>query len=381
MIIPYKMDTIFIRYPVVNVLIVACALVIPLTQIVSMVSALGTPHRTLIEWESVLILNSALWQFFSLLINLFFLFVFGNSINNAVGNLAYPILFLAFCASAGVAHIAAGRTPPVESSGALCGIMGMALVLFPRNNVGTIRFKPFRSRHTASIRSSIGVPSMIAIWGVYDVMLLRIASTGTMSPWGHLAGFLVGITVGVIAIVLELVDTRTPSLIDLALGRAQNTVGSIDQPNRGPIHDQLVHNSDMNGRSTYTVFSAIDDRTTMKAKQPLILRPIDCTVHGSRLSLTLLNEGDPATIIKVTATPDVRITVHPADRIVFREQMTIHFEFTVGPVPEVIEFCLRYEITTGERYQCLLSFRVADRTLAPVKGLDPTIPGNAFSVD
>src|SRR5436189_6265487 len=67
-----------------------------------------------------------------------YLWIFGDNIERAMGNVRFLVFYLACGVAAGLAHIVfsgASNVPTVGASGAISGVLGGYLVLFPRNRV------------------------------------------------------------------------------------------------------------------------------------------------------------------------------------------------------------------------------------------------------
>ena len=72
-----------------------------------------------------------------------FLAVFGDNIEDAMGHGSYLVFYLVCGLAAGIAHIVsspASPIPTVGASGAISGVMGAYLVLYPRANIRMLFF-------------------------------------------------------------------------------------------------------------------------------------------------------------------------------------------------------------------------------------------------
>jgi membrane associated rhomboid family serine protease len=68
--------------------------------------------------------------------NMLFLFLFGNAVDAKLGHLRFLGLYLLFAVLAGAGWLLLGPDKPaLGASGAVMGLCGMYLVLYPRNNV------------------------------------------------------------------------------------------------------------------------------------------------------------------------------------------------------------------------------------------------------
>ena len=128
--------------------------------------------------------------------NMWFFWVFGNNIEDSMG----PARFLAFylvcgvlAAAAHVATNAGSAVPTVGASGAVSGIMGAYLMLFPRARVNLLFFFVFFIR-------VIPVPAWGALlwWFAWQVISALPALQGAAEGGGvafaaHVGGFVAGI--------------------------------------------------------------------------------------------------------------------------------------------------------------------------------------------
>jgi membrane associated rhomboid family serine protease len=130
-----------------------------------------------------------------LLGNMWFLWLFGNNIEDAMTRprfLAFYLLTGLGAAFAQVLADPASQLPMVGASGAISGVMGAYLVLFPRARVYTIVVLGF-------IIQSIALPAwgMLIYWMFLQVAggLSSIVSerSGGVAFWAHVGGFVAGV--------------------------------------------------------------------------------------------------------------------------------------------------------------------------------------------
>jgi len=124
--------------------------------------------------------------------NMWFLWVFGNNVEDSMGHTRFFAFYLLCGVMAAVAQIIASPASPVPmvgASGAIGGVMGAYVVLYPRVPVHMIGF--------------IGIPiffAVPAIWmlGYWFVVQLLSGvfsvgdSTGGVAFWAHVGGFVAG---------------------------------------------------------------------------------------------------------------------------------------------------------------------------------------------
>jgi membrane associated rhomboid family serine protease len=126
--------------------------------------------------------------------NMLYLWIFGNNIEDRLGKLRFIAFYLGCGALASLtqAFIDPESTVPlVGASGAIAGVLGAYLVLYPRARVVTVIPIFF-------IIELATVPAVFVI-GLWFLLQLAqgIGSIGTMTGvawWAHVGGFLAGVT-------------------------------------------------------------------------------------------------------------------------------------------------------------------------------------------
>lgn len=127
--------------------------------------------------------------------NMWFLWIFGNNVEDRMGSIRF-LLFYLFCgAGAALAHVAVNPQstyPMIGASGAIAGILAAYLRLFPRARVLCLVPVFF-------IPLFIPVPAVvfIVLWAVYQVLggavgLFDVQAGGGIAWWTHIGGFLLG---------------------------------------------------------------------------------------------------------------------------------------------------------------------------------------------
>lgn len=130
--------------------------------------------------------------------NSLFLWVFGNNIEDSMGRLRYLAFYIICGLAAVAAHVIldpGSPVPTVGASGAISGIMGAYLVLYPRVKVKMLFILVvffFTSR----------VPAwLVLIWwffvqvitGLPELMTVNPEVSGGVAVWAHVGGFLAGV--------------------------------------------------------------------------------------------------------------------------------------------------------------------------------------------
>lgn len=125
--------------------------------------------------------------------NMLFLWIFGDNLEDQMGHVGFLIFYLACGILAALAHIysAPGSTvPTVGASGAIAGVMGGYLLLFPRARVDVvviivIFFRVF----TLPAWVMLGIWFALQVFGGFSTP----AQGGGVAFWAHAGGFIAGI--------------------------------------------------------------------------------------------------------------------------------------------------------------------------------------------
>lgn len=125
--------------------------------------------------------------------NMWFLWIFGNNVEDSMGRLRFMAFYLLTGLAAAMGQVIANPDsiiPMVGASGAISGVMGAYLVLYPRVKVYTL--VPIFIFFT-----SIALPAwaMLGYWFVIQLVsgLYSASETGGVAFWAHIGGFVAGV--------------------------------------------------------------------------------------------------------------------------------------------------------------------------------------------
>ncbi|MDH3734816.1 MAG: rhomboid family intramembrane serine protease [Gemmatimonadota bacterium] len=145
-------------------------------------------------WQTVLTSMFMHGGWMHLVGNMWFLWVFGNNIEDSMGHVRFVVFYLLTGGLASAAHIVADPSsaiPVVGASGAISGIMGAYLVLYPRVRIQTlfilivfIRIIPVRAWVMLGYWFFIQIVSGAATLGIRG---------GGVAFWAHVGGFVAGL--------------------------------------------------------------------------------------------------------------------------------------------------------------------------------------------
>lgn len=122
--------------------------------------------------------------------NMLFLWIFGDNIEDKIGKVRYLIFYLACGIIAGLSHVLMNTdsiVPSLGASGAISGVLGGYLLLFPHRRVTVIMFNFLTE-----------VPAIVAIglWFAFQLIegwANRGAAGGGVAYAAHIGGFLAGL--------------------------------------------------------------------------------------------------------------------------------------------------------------------------------------------
>ncbi|SMX38679.1 rhomboid family intramembrane serine protease [Maliponia aquimaris] len=125
--------------------------------------------------------------------NMLFLYIFGDNLEDEMGHGRFILFYLASGIGAGLIHWLsdpASNIPTVGASGAIAGVMGGYLLLFPRARVDVLLI-------IVVIFKVIPVPAwiMLVLW--FGMQLFggwsAPADEGGIAYWAHIGGFVIGL--------------------------------------------------------------------------------------------------------------------------------------------------------------------------------------------
>ncbi len=123
-----------------------------------------------------------------LLGNMLFLWIFGNNIEDRLGSIKFILFYLLCGVGASLTHVLfnlGSLTPVIGASGAVSGVMGAYLLLFPNARIRTLVFM-FILFTTMDIPAAV----FLVIWFVFQFFY---AGGGSGIAWlAHVGGFILG---------------------------------------------------------------------------------------------------------------------------------------------------------------------------------------------
>ncbi|MFQ5789197.1 MAG: rhomboid family intramembrane serine protease [Acidobacteriota bacterium] len=160
--------------------------------------ALG--HVTLFTWGDRFIpLFTSMFLhggWFHILGNMLYLYIFGDNVEDRVGHLRYLVFYLLCGLLASFAHIvtnASSTMPSIGASGAVAGVLGAYLMLYPGARV-VVLVPIFFLLHFMEVPAVL----FLGLWFLYQFLSgglslgMETAQTGGIAWWAHIGGFIAG---------------------------------------------------------------------------------------------------------------------------------------------------------------------------------------------
>jgi membrane associated rhomboid family serine protease len=126
-------------------------------------------------------------DFLHLLGNMFFLYIFGDNVEDRIGHGSFLISYLVFGIAADLAHFFIDPTstiPAIGASGAISGVMGAYLVFFPLARV-RVFYRFFMVRLPAIV--------YLGFWFLMQLFESMLPEYTGIAYWAHIGGFVAGI--------------------------------------------------------------------------------------------------------------------------------------------------------------------------------------------
>lgn len=217
MFLPYKVDVPMSRWPIANWALMGFTIVISILMFAPLndwaeqqdpaefsvlLDKLGvqqTPEPSIVDHfllqpgnvKPTQLVGSVLIHadFFHLAGNMLFLFVFGNAINAKLGHWQYLALYFGIGIIEGLVWLAVGPgNPALGASGAIMGVIGAFLLLYPRNDVSVFYWWGVWARGSFELSAMW----LIAIYVAFDVWGMIFSQGAGVGYLAHVAGFLTG---------------------------------------------------------------------------------------------------------------------------------------------------------------------------------------------
>jgi membrane associated rhomboid family serine protease len=213
MLLPYRVNTLTCRSPWANLAFMVLNVAMFILLIGDVLPDDFLDRMVLADWSPLGFVGH---QFLHagighLLGNMIVLWVFGNALSGVMHDLDFALAYLACGVFAGALHLVIDGSPVVGASGAISGVMGMYLAVYPRNEVSCFAwfFRPW----TFELKGYV----LIIGWFLWD-LISAFRHVPGIACWAHVGGMLAGFAIGLLLLKMQrihLADYDNPTALDL----------------------------------------------------------------------------------------------------------------------------------------------------------------------
>ncbi len=194
-----------------------------------------------------------IWQFVTysflhgswehIIFNMYFLYLFGNNVNDKLGHTGYTCFYLAGAVVSGIGHAMLSSTPVLGASGAVAAITGAYLVLFPKTLITIVYWFFF-----------IGTIELHAIYfiGLKMIVIDNIVNKSTphVAYSAHLSGYAFGVIATMLLLVTGLIPQHYADLLAMIKQgnrrrKYRGVVSGEYDPFKGRLHKKNVKSKDV----------------------------------------------------------------------------------------------------------------------------------------
>ena len=140
------------------------------------------------DWLTLLTYAFIHGDFWHLLGNMLFLFVFGDNVEDSLGHIRYLLFFCLCAVGAGLAFylsVPGSESPLIGASGAIAGVVAAYLILHPHAKIWVLIL--------ARIPLRISALWVLGFWLLFQLYGLLTAGEGDdIAYWAHIGGFVSG---------------------------------------------------------------------------------------------------------------------------------------------------------------------------------------------
>ena len=212
MIIPYRTSIPLRRTPYINYALIAVNMFIFFLEYQTHPLTGNLEFRPWVQHFMLAGVQPQLWQFVSyaflhgglmhIIGNMFFLYLFGNNVNDKLGNIGYLCFYLGGAVFSGIGHTMVSGSDVLGASGAVAAVTGAYLVLFPQALISIL--------YWFFIIGTLEIPALYFI-GIKMIFIDNVIAqrTAYVAYDAHLAGYAFGIAASLGMLATGLISTSS----------------------------------------------------------------------------------------------------------------------------------------------------------------------------
>ncbi|MBI4683162.1 MAG: rhomboid family intramembrane serine protease [Nitrospirae bacterium] len=207
--IPFKDDNPTRHFPLMTIAIIAANVAVFILQALSpsdprrIAYAFGAIPYFLMTFETVQPIHPLLTVFSSMFMhggllhlgtNMLYLWIFGNNIEDRLGSSKFIMFYILCGVAAAYAHAIinpASTVPMIGASGAVSGVLGAYLVLFPHARIHTLIFLVFFIQ-VVKLSAVFVIAFWVFIQIINGILSKGMTNHGGVAWFAHIGGFVFG---------------------------------------------------------------------------------------------------------------------------------------------------------------------------------------------
>ncbi len=208
--IPFKDDNPTSRFPLITIALITINTAVFIFQTLypgsfkHSVFAYGAIPHNLLTFNTVQPIHPLMTVFTSMFMhggllhlasNMLYLWIFGNNIEDKLGYVKFVLFYILCGIGAAYSHSLSdpsSMAPMIGASGAVAGVLGAYLILYPQARVHTLIFLGFFIQ-IVKLPSFIVIGFWIIIQFINGIVSKGVASQGGIAWFAHIGGFVIGI--------------------------------------------------------------------------------------------------------------------------------------------------------------------------------------------
>lgn len=130
--------------------------------------------------------------------NMLYLWIFGNNVEDSIGRLRFLLfyLFCGFAATGAQVFVQPNvQVPTIGASGAIAGVLGAYILMFPRARIDTVLFL-WRFIRIVQLPAIVVLGLWFVLQLLSGLLSFGLAATGGIAYFAHIGGFVVGMALG-----------------------------------------------------------------------------------------------------------------------------------------------------------------------------------------
>lgn len=195
--IPYKDENPSRKFPIVTVTLIVLNVAIFIWSLSNFDAIITQYGFTPVQFSFLTIITSMFLHggIEHILGNMWYLWIFGDNVEDRFGRIKYSAFYISAGIFAGLVHFVsdpASAIPAIGASGAISGVLGAYIAVFPKVKVKSIGpfYQPFETSAWV----------IIGLWFVLQLILGVVSLFGTESGgiafFAHIGGFIFGWMIG-----------------------------------------------------------------------------------------------------------------------------------------------------------------------------------------